>query len=202
MKRYSIIIPNPKNYSFILLVLFDRFEIMKKPGIAFLFVSLILFLSPVAQAQEVEWLSFEEAVDRSKDNPKKLLIDIYTDWCGWCKKMDRDTYANEHVAAYINENFYAVKFNAEQPGPIDFDGHTFKFVNQGRRGVHELAAALTNNKLSYPTTVFMDEQLRIIQPIPGYMNAKSLDPILKYIGGDKYKNTKWEDFQKNYQSSL
>ena len=166
-------------------------------------VYLILILSvSIAHAQEIEWLSFEEAVAKSKEEPRKLLIDIYTDWCGWCKKMDRDAYENTHVAEYISKNFYAVKFNAEQTESIEFDGHTFKFIPQGRRGVHELAAALTNNKLSYPTTVFMDENLRIIQPIPGYMNAKSLDPILKYIGGDKFKNTKWEDFQKNYQSSL
>lgn len=162
----------------------------------------LLAIGSVAQAQEVEWISFEEAVERSKEEPRKLLIDIYTDWCGWCKKMDREAYANEVISKYINEKFYAVKFNAEQREEIEFDGHTFKFVAQGRRGVHELAAALTNNKLSYPTTVFMDEELRIIQPIPGYMDAKALDPILKYIGGDKFKTVKWPEFQENYQSSL
>ncbi|RED93835.1 thioredoxin family protein [Marinoscillum furvescens] len=168
----------------------------------FLLATVLVSMCQLSFAQEVEWLSFEEAVEKAEQEPKKLLIDIYTDWCGWCKRMDRDTYANPEIAEYINENFYAVKFNAEQKESIEFDGHTFKFVAQGRRGVHELAAALTNNKLSYPTTVFMTEELQIIQPIPGYMNAQSLDPILKYIGGDNYKTTKWVDFQKNYQSSL
>lgn len=164
--------------------------------------SFFLFVGTIGNAQEIAWISFEDAVERSKEDPKKLLIDIYTDWCGWCKKMDKDAYANETLIKYINKNFYAVKFNAEQTESIDFDGHTFKFVAQGRRGVHELAVALTNNKLSYPTTVFMDEDFRIIQPIPGYMNAKSLDPILKYIGGNKFKDTSWDDFQKNYKSTL
>lgn len=168
-----------------------------------LFFSIIIILGvQQAGAQEVEWISFEEAVARSEKKPKKILIDIYTDWCGWCKKMDRDAYSNEKIAKYINDNYYAVKFNAEQTESIEFDGHTFKFIAQGNRGVHELAAALTNNKLSYPTTVFMDEDLRIIQPIPGYMNAQSLDPILKYIGENSFKDTKWEDFQKDYKSSL
>jgi len=156
-----------------------------------------------SQAQEIEWLSFEEAVEKSKKEPRKLLIDIYTDWCGWCKKMDRDAYANEVIAEYINENYYAVKFDAEQREDIEFDGHTFKFVAQGKRGVHELAAALTNNKLSYPTTVFMDEKFQIIQPIPGYMNAKSLEPIITYIGEGLYKEkVAWQEYQKNFKSSL
>ncbi|WP_258097973.1 thioredoxin family protein [Marinoscillum pacificum] len=159
-------------------------------------------LASITQAQEVKWMSFEEAVEASKKEPKKLLIDVYTDWCGWCKKMDKEAYANESIAAYINETFYPVKFDAEQKEDIEFDGHTFKFVASGRRGVHQLAAALTNNKLSYPTTVFMDEEFRIIQPIPGYMTAQSMDPILQYIGGDKFKSVKWEEFQKNFKSSL
>ncbi|WP_421870028.1 thioredoxin family protein [Marinoscillum sp.] len=167
---------------------------------------IFIFLVGVAftsQAQEIEWLSFEEAVAKSKKEPRKLLIDIYTDWCGWCKKMDKEAYANDVIAEYINKNYYPVKFNAEQKADIEFDGHTFKFVNQGRRGVHELAAALTNNKLSYPTTVFMDEDFRIIQPIPGYMDAKALEPIITYIGDDKYKQkVAWQEYQKNFKSSL
>lgn len=174
---------------------------MKSARILF-FIFALTFIVTYSQAQGVKWISFEEAVERSKDEPKKLLIDIYTDWCGWCKKMDREAYSNEKLASYINENFYPVKFNAEQKESIDFDGHTFEFKSQGRRGVHELAAALTQNKLSYPTTVFMDEKLRIIQPIPGYMDAKALDPIVKYIGSDVFKDTPWKEFQENYQSSL
>ena len=83
-----------------------------------------------------------------------------------------------------------------------FKGHTFKFVPSGRRGVHELAAALANNKMSYPTTVFLTEEKEIIQPIPGYMNAKSMDPILRYIGDDAFKSTPWKEYQANYKSLL
>lgn len=168
----------------------------------FLFFVTIILTVLQANAQEVEWISFEEAIAKSQKKPKKLLIDIYTDWCGWCKKMDKEAYSNPKLASYINENFYPVKFNAEQREEITFDGHTFKFVAQGRRGVHQLAGVLTQNKLSYPTTVFMDEEFRIIQPIPGYMDAKALDPIVKYIGDDFFKDIPWQEFQKNYQSSL
>jgi len=151
---------------------------------------------------QVKWLTFEEAIALHEKQPKKLLIDLYTNWCGWCKVMDRETYSQAVIANYINENFYPVKFNAEQKEPVEFRGNTFEFVAQGRRGVHELAASLTRNKLSYPTTVFMDEELRIIQPIAGYLKPKQMEPILEYIGEGHYKTTKWEDFKKNHKSSL
>lgn len=171
------------------------------PRVAFL-ITLFVLLSASGSAQEINWMSFEEAVAKSQKEPKKLLIDIYTDWCGWCKKMDKDTYANKALAAYINENYYAVRFNAEQKESIEFSGHTFKFVAQGRRGVHELAAALTNNKLSYPMTVFMDEEFLILQAIPGYKTPDAFEPILVYFGDNAFKDTAWTEFQKNYQSFL
>jgi len=173
--------------------------------LSFLVALSTLWTSPIehntkTDENEIIWYTFEEAVALSEKKPKKLLVDIYTDWCGWCKKMEKDTYSKEELAKYINKNFYAVKFNAEQKESIEFDGHTFKFVASGRRGVHELAAALTNNKLSYPTTVFMDEENRIIQPIAGYLDAKAMDPIVKYIGGNNYKDTPWEEFQEKYKT--
>lgn len=151
---------------------------------------------------DVQWLTIEEAISLNKENPKKILIDLYTDWCGWCKVMDRETYGKSNIANYINENFYPVKFNAEQKEDVVMNGHTFKYIPQGRRGVHELAAALTNNKLSYPTTVFMDEKFQIIQPIAGYLKPLQMEPILVYIGGDHFRNEAWDDFVKNNKTSL
>lgn len=164
---------------------------------------MVLMSTTQVHAQDhIEWITFEEAVEKSKKEPRKILIDIYTDWCGWCKKMDKDTYENQALVKYINKNYYAVKFNAEQKEDIVFDGHTFKYVANGRRGVHQLAAALTNNQLSYPTTVFMNEELQIIQPLPGYMDAQKMEPILTYIGEDAFKATPWLDYQKTFKSNL
>ena len=167
----------------------------------------VLFLVSITswksvEESELKWLTFEEAIALHEQNPKKLLVDLYTDWCGWCKVMDRETYSKAEIVEYINENFYPVKFNAEQKESVEFNGHTFNFVPTGRRGVHELAAALTNHKLSYPTTVFMDEELRIIQPIAGYLKPKQMEPILIFIGDDHFKDTKWEDFKKNNKTTL
>lgn len=173
----------------------------------YLFVSVILIgISSFGQpnVSEVKWLTFEEAMELYEQEPKKLLIDLYTDWCGWCKVMEKNTYSNEVIAGYINDNFYAIKFNAEQKEPVEFNGHTFEFIPEaGRRGTHSIAYAVTGNNLSgYPMTVFMDEELRIIQPISGYLKPDQMEPILAFIGGGHYKTTKWEDFKKNHKSAL
>ena len=171
------------------------------------FLSLVLMPSlsswTLVEEEKIQWLTFEEAIALHEKEPKKLLVDLYTDWCGWCKVMDNKTYSKQEIADYINKNFYPIKFNAEQREAVEFDGHTFNFIpSAGRRGVHELAAALTRNQLSYPTTVFLDEELRIIQPIAGFLKPEQMKPILAYIGGDHFKTTKWEDFKRSNKSSL
>ena len=184
-----------------------KFECMKAQRF-FTFIFLIALFSFAKSPSEdnlnaeINWISFEEAVAKTSENPKMILVDLYTDWCGWCKKMDRDTYSRAEIVAYVNDKFYAVKFDAEGVEEVSFRGHTFKFVASGRKGYHELAAALTQNKLSYPTTGFMNEELQIIQPVPGYLDAPTFDTISKYMGEGKYKNTAWPDFQKSYQSKL
>ncbi len=150
-------------------------------------------------SEKIEWISIEEAIKKSKKTPKKVIIDVYTDWCGYCKKMDKYTFQNEKIAEYINENYYAVKLDAEQKKDILFKGETYKYVQSGRGGYHEFAAALLNGKLSYPTVAFLDENLDLLQPIPGYQTPQSLDPILKYFI-EGYQKKSWEEFQKEYSS--
>ena len=83
-----------------------------------------------------------------------------------------------------------------------FKDKVFKFVPQGRRGYHELAAAMMNGKLSYPTTVYLDEQLNVIQPIPGYMTVDNLEPILIFLGENYYKKQTWQEFlTQNYSTN-
>lgn len=161
-------------------------------------------VDPLPLAQEevslVKWMSFEEALERSKTEKRKIFIDVYTDWCGWCKVMDKKTFSEVNIADYLNEKFYAVKLDAEQEDDILFRDHTFKFVPNGRRGYHELAAWLLQGKLSYPTVVFLDEDFNQIQPLPGYREPKEFHPILTYFGEDQYKLMAWKDYQSVYES--
>lgn len=148
----------------------------------------------------VKWMTFEEAVAKSKVEKKKIFIDVYTDWCGWCKVMDKNTFSEAEVAKVLNEDFYPVKFDAEQTEDVVFNGTTFKFIPYGNKGTHQLAAALLNNQLSYPTVVFLDEEFRMIQPLPGYQKAPDFHKIIQFIGEDHYKTTKWADWLNTYKS--
>ena len=157
--------------------------------------------------KNVKWMTWNEAVEAAAaakaagKTPKKIFVDIYTDWCGWCKKMDAETFEQPKVSAYLNEHFYPVKFDAEQKEPIIFEGKTFKYVASGRRGYHELAAALLAGKMSYPTVIFLNQDFQLLQRIPGYLNIPTFDMIMHYLAEDHYTKTPWADYQKQYQQA-
>lgn len=165
--------------------------------------ALFAFTTPqqtTVKEASIEWMSWEEAIEANNKNPKKIFIDMYTDWCGWCKRMDATTFKDENVVKYLNENFYAVKFDAEQKEDIVYDGHVFEFVAEGKRGYHQLAATLLDNRLGYPSFVYLDEEQKRITISPGYKDSKRMLLELKYIGGDHYKTTEFPDFAKKAEN--
>ncbi len=153
-------------------------------------------------ADKIQWITIEEAFAKSQKEPRKIIVDIYTDWCGWCKVMDKQTFTNKEVISYINEHFYAVKFDAEQRQPVKLGAEQFDFLARGGKGVHELALRLTNNQPSYPTTVFVDEKLQVIQPVPGFMKAKEFHEVITYFGGDFYKSVPFEKYKTDNYTQL
>jgi len=153
-------------------------------------------------AGKINWMTWQQAQEAQKKNPKKIFVDVYTEWCGWCKRMDATTFSNAEIISYMNENYYAVKFDAEQKEPITFNGKEYKFVAQGGRGYHELAAYLMNNKMSYPTTLYLDEKLDLLTPLPGYQEPPMLESVLNFFASNAYKTTKWEDFDANFKGKL
>lgn len=167
-----------------------------------------LFHSARLQAQEtpapagIQWLSIEEAQEAVLEEPRKIIVDVYTNWCGWCKRMDKNTFQNPVIANYINEHYYAVKLNAEQRDSIQFNGRTYRFVKKGRRGYHELAAALLNGKMSYPTVVYLNENLELLQPVPGYMDAVQFEKVIAFFGEDHFRSGSFEDFEAQFESQL
>jgi len=153
-----------------------------------------------AERGTVNWMTLEQAMEKSKTEKRKIFVDMYTDWCGWCKHMDSTTFVNASVAKYLNEHYYPVKFNAEQENDIVFKDKTYKFKKNGSRGYHELAAFWLNNRLSFPTMVFLDENQQLIQPVPGYQEASKMEAIINYFGSDSHKKTPWESYEKNFSN--
>lgn len=149
--------------------------------------------------QDITWMSWNEAVAisaKDKNSTKKIFVDVYTDWCGWCKKMDKDTFQNPEVAAYMQEHFYMVKLDGEGKEPIEFNGKKFTFVPQGRNGYHQLAAALLQGRLSYPTVVFLDESFQMLSPVPGYQKPDAFLTIARYFGDNIYKDKDWKTYSR------
>lgn len=167
---------------------------------ALLIASLILSsFAPTSSTKEViKWYSWDEAIELNSSSNKKIFIDVYTDWCGWCKKMDNSTFKDSKVVKYMNENFIAVKFDAEQKEDIIYKDHIMKYIAQGRRGYHELAYSLLDGKMSYPAFVYLAEDARRIIISPGYKDAPMIMKELAFIGEDHYKTTSFTEFSKIY----
>lgn len=141
----------------------------------------------------IQWMSFQEAVQLNQTQPKKIFIDVYTHWCGWCKKMDQSTFLEPKVVEYINQHYHAVKFDAETRDTIHFRDHAFAYIPANK--ANELAVSLLSGKMSYPSYVFLDEKFNLLTPVAGYLTKEQLLPILSYFGSNIYLEKKWEEYQ-------
>jgi thioredoxin-related protein len=142
----------------------------------------------------VKWMSWKEMLVAQKTEKRKVIIDVYTDWCGWCKHMDKTTFKDVSVAASINKNLYAVKLDAESKEEYEFNGHTFKYVQQGRKGINELAYSLLDGKLSYPSIVYLNEEFARITISPGYKDNRAMLKEVTYITDEIYNSKTWEEY--------
>jgi thioredoxin-related protein len=172
---------------------------------------LIFFLSFfVNSSQEINWISFEKAIEAQKTLPKNIIMDVYTNWCGPCKLMEKNTFQNKFIADFINKNYYAVKFNGEGNDVINFMGRKFENIrydesrSQSRNSSHQFTQFLGIN--AYPTTIFFDDKMNLITPIRGYLIPKQLEIYLELFKKDQYKLIKsQEDFDrfiKSFKSGL
>lgn len=174
-----------------------------------LFILVISSLYSTAQAQtQINWMTWDEMIaQREKDTvKKKIFMDLYTGWCGWCKKMDASTFLDPSIVAYMNDNFYAVKFDAETRDTIYFNNHMFtnsdpSFVktNPNARGrTHWFASSILDGQLSYPSYVMLDENFVRLMIWKGFKTQEELIGILVFFGSDQFKyyhnflNAQWK----------
>ncbi len=175
-----------------------------------LLLLLVLMLSFYSiQAQEIKWMSMNEALEAQEKNPKKILMDAYTTWCGPCKLMDANTFTNKDVVNYVNKHFYPVKFDAEGTEEVMYKEFNYTNPNhdpkrKGRNSQHFLANAL---KISgYPSLVFFDEKSDVIAPIVGYRTPEQLEIFLKMIANNDYKKLTsadaWGKYEKEFKGTF
>lgn len=154
---------------------------------------------------QIDWITWQEAEKRMADEPKKVLVDVYTKWCGPCKMMNQTTFQDPTVVEYVNKNYYAIKFDAEGPKTVEFKGSIFKNEGYdpnktGRNSTHDLTRAIApvNGRIAYPTIVYMNEDFQIVTPVQGFQKTPQLMPILSFIAEEAYKTQTFQEYTSSH----
>lgn len=152
----------------------------------------------------INWISITEAIELNKSFPKKkIFIDFYTDWCGWCKRMDATTFSHPYIAKYMSEKFWCVKFDAERKDTVYIDNTAYVNPNpEGRRSAHQLAKNFLNNRMSYPSYVVMNEANNVISVIPGYYKPSDFESIIKYFGENQHFVMPYAQYQAEFEGEI
>jgi thioredoxin-related protein len=175
---------------------------MKKLILLFLFAPVLM--TAQEKVNEINWISWDEAETKMAEAPRKVMVDVYTKWCGPCKIMNRTTFQDEEVIDYVNENYYAIKFDAESPDPITFKGETYTNDNydpnktRGRNSTHDLTKAIApvKGRIAYPTIVYLDEDFKILAPVQGLQRPRQIKPVMSFFAENAYEDQTWEEYSK------
>lgn len=158
---------------------------------------------------QVNWMSMNQAIAAQKKEPKKIIVDFYTDWNIASKEMDKQAFVHPEILKYLNDKFYVVKFNAEGDEIVNMYNRVFKnpehlVKSKGKNGTHQFAKFMNIN--AYPTLIFLDENLQPITNLMGKFTAKELEPYLSMIASNEYKMIKnreqWENYHKKFKSKI
>lgn len=176
--------------------------------ITFLFLLTNVGLAQNKDGSLVKWMTITEAVNASKTTPKPIILDFYTDWCGWCKRMMATTYADPGLSSYINQYFYPVKFDAEGKDTVVFQGKTYMPTSMAPKTSHPLAIELLGGKMMYPSTLFLNgydiskDEFQVKMLAPGYLEKQKIEPILVFTLENVFRTTALETFSKNFETAF
>jgi len=145
--------------------------------------------APARTAPETAaWLGWNAGLKRAADTRRPVLVDVYTDWCGWCKRMDRDVYARDDVRNYLVKHFVTVRLDAESADPATYAGKQYT----GRTLAQRFGIS------GYPTTIFLRANSEHLVNVPGYVPADQFLLLLRYIGdGHLDRGESFDQFSKS-----
>lgn len=165
--------------------------------------TILLAIQPLAaqKSAKAQWHSAKEA-STANTGERLYMFDFYTDWCGYCKKMDRETFTDPTVIAILNKYYYPVKFHAEQEGPFQWRGQTYKVVNYGRNGMHQFAMSTLGQRMGFPSFAIFTSDRQLLQVIPGFYPAKDFAMILWYFASGDYKKYAFDRYQQIFDTDI
>jgi thioredoxin-related protein len=150
-------------------------------------------------------MTIEEAFEAQKSVPREIIVDVYTEWCGPCKLLDKNTFGNPDVIRFVNEHFYAVKFNAEGSEKVTFQGNTFENPGydpnkKGRNATHQFTRFL--GVTGYPTILFFNDSGQYLTPVVGYQKPQQLELYLRLFYEELYKSLSTQEAFNTYRESF
>lgn len=157
---------------------------IKKMKRLFLIILILGSQQIEAQKNEIKWIGFEELEDSLKIEAKPVVLYFYTDWCVYCKKMERNAFKDPEVISKINRDFYAVKMNAESNEPVEFEGQIFtnEQAKIKRNGIHQIPLILASREgkpISFPVLMVLDENFRVKRKSHEYLTSEKMKILIK-----------------------
>lgn len=163
-------------------------------GITLFFCSYSL----IGQKTALEWITFEQLRILQAKHPRKVLVEIYSEECHWCKEFEAKVLTNHVIASYMKQHYYFVKVEASDKSTIQFNNKELKSTN----GFHPLTSEYLTLPLSFPTQLFFDEKFTYLNFLKGYNTPQNFEIALAYYGENYYKTYNWVDFLKLFKGKV
>ncbi len=137
---------------------------------------------------EINWLPYDVGLEKAKKEKKHILVDFYTNWCYYCKKMDKEVFVRPEIVKMLNENFVAIKVNAESRKELDIDGYK----------ITERNLAVSEYRIrGYPAYWFLKPDSEKLGVLPGYQSPDVMMDVLYFMKEALYDKMKFDEYMKN-----